>query len=304
MSLRVLTTSAAVRPGTLTLQAWDALRSAEAVVAHAAGDPTATEVRRAGIAVEAEPEPPGDDLPERLARHGGDVVWIAPPGASAPPGLTVLVGSADPQGASLVRLVDVMDRLRRECPWDREQTHDSLAPYLLEETYEVLEALDSGDPHALREELGDLLLQVYFHARLASERDHDAWTVDDVAAGLIDKLVHRHPHVFADVVVDHVGDAEANWDRLKAAEKPRASVLDGVPATLPALAHADKVLVRLRRAGLLDDAAAAPADPDDGAELRIGADLLRIVQTARAQGVDAETALRRTVRDVARRTEG
>ncbi|MGH3360610.1 MAG: MazG family protein, partial [Nocardioidaceae bacterium] len=252
-------------------------------------------------AVASPAEPPGDDLPARLSQRGGDVVWIAARGESAPGGLPVLVGSADPDGAALVRLIDVMGRLRRECPWNAEQTHDSLAPYLLEETYEVLEALDARDTGALCEELGDLLFQIYFHAQVASECEHDGWTVDDVARGLIDKLVRRHPHVFADALVRHAGDVEANWNRLKASEKKRASVLDGVPAALPALAYADKVLDRLRRAGALSESAEVPSGTSP--ESRVGADLLRTVQAARTEGVDAETALRRTVRELARRTE-
>lgn len=306
MVLLALTTSDAVPPGVLTLPAWDALRAAEPIVACAPDDPTAEAVRRAGIAVAADPESPGADLTDRLSRHGGDVVWIAPRGACAPEGMSEVIGSTDPHGASLIRFIAVMDRLRTECPWDREQTHESLASYLLEETYEVLEALDARDTDALREELGDLLFQVYFHARLAAERDHDPWTIEEVAAGLVEKLVRRHPHVFADVEVRHAGEVEANWDRLKAAEKQRDSVLDGVPAALPALAYADKVLVRLRRAGLLDDdvAASLPDAADTTAEQRIGAELLRVVAAARTRSVDAESALRRAVRDLARRTEG
>lgn len=301
MPILALTTSAAVPPGTLTLPAWEALRAAPLVVCSAPDDPATVAVRGAGIAVAPDPEPPGDDLPARLSQRGGDVVWLAPRGEPAPAGLPELVGSADPDGAALLQLVHVMGRLRRECPWDREQTHESLAPYLLEETYEVLEALDSGDPDGLREELGDLLLQVYFHAQVASEGAGEAWTVDDVARGLIGKLVRRHPHVFADVAVRLAGDVEANWDRLKAAEKRRDSVLDGVPATLPALAYAEKVLIRLRRAGLLGDDVAVPRGAD--AESRVGAELLAMVLAARTESVDAEGALRRTVRELARRTE-
>src|SRR6478752_8018374 len=123
-----------------------------------------------------------------------------------------------------------MDRLRSPggCPWDAEQTHASLATYLVEETYEVLEALDTGDRDHLREELGDLLLQVYFHARIASE-DEDGFDIDDVAGGIADKLVYRHPHVFAGLEVADADEVDRNWDRLKAAEKQRASVLDGIP---------------------------------------------------------------------------
>ena len=139
-----------------------------------------------------------------------------------------------------------MDRLRADCPWDREQTHRSLATYLLEETYETLEAIDTwdatGDDRDLVEELGDLLLQVVFHARVASERHPDGFDIDDVAGGICDKLVHRHPHVFAGLEVADAAEVDRNWERLKAAEKQRSHVLEGVPLALPALALADKVL--------------------------------------------------------------
>lgn len=196
---------------------------------------------------------------------------------------------------ALLELVAVMDRLRSPggCPWDAEQTHASLAPYLLEETYEVLEALDSGDRAHLREELGDLLLQVVFHARLAEEHPADPWGLDEVARGIVDKLVARHPHVFADVVVDGAAGVEATWDALKAAEKQRTSVLDGIPAALPALARAAKVLGRLERSGL-----GVPLDTGDDS---YGPRLLALVAEARAAGVDPEAELRRTTTALAER---
>ncbi len=193
------------------------------------------------------------------------------------------------RGKRLLDLLEVMDRLRAECPWDREQTHRSLATYLLEETYEVLEALDSGDRDHLREELGDLLLQVYFHARIASE-DEAGFDIDDVAGGIADKLVYRHPHVFAGLEVADADEVDRNWDRLKAAEKQRASVLDGIPAALPALAYADKVVGRLAKAGALEDEPVRADSPD------VGERLLALVREARAQGVDPEQALRDAVR--------
>ena len=188
-------------------------------------------------------------------------------------------------GARLLELVEVIDRLRRECPWDREQTHRSLATYLLEETYETLEAIETGDAVHLREELGALLLQVYFHARVASEAP-DGFTIDDVAGGIVDKLVYRHPHVFAGLEVADAAEVETNWDALKAAEKQRSSPFEGIPSALPALALADKVLGRLAKAGI------TPAAAEPG----IGADLLALVARARAEGVDPEQALRDTVR--------
>ncbi len=180
-----------------------------------------------------------------------------------------------------------MDRLRSPggCPWDAEQTHSSLATYLLEETYEVLDALDGGDRAHLREELGDLLLQVVFQARVAEEHPTDPWGIDEVARGIVDKLVARHPHVFAGAVVDGAADVEASWESLKAAEKQRESLLDGIPAALPALARADKVLGRLARSGL---DVVLPADGSYGARL------LSLVAEARTAGVDPESELRHT----------
>ncbi len=217
--------------------------------------------------------------------------------AAAPvPPTTEQQAGAPPTGPALLELVAVVDRLRRECPWDREQTHQSLAPYLLEETHEVLAALDDSDPSSLREELGDLLLQVLLHARIAAEQQSDRWGLDEVAADAAAKMVRRHPHVFADVAVDGAAQVMANWEQIKAEEKSRASVLDGVPAALPALARAEKVLGRVERAGLGDLAdQVASADTDD-AERQAGAALLAQVRAARAAGVDPEGALRRTVR--------
>lgn len=203
--------------------------------------------------------------------------------------IEVLHASYDVPGARLLDLVTVMDRLRTECPWDREQSHRSLARYLLEETYETLEAIESDDYTHLREELGDLLLQVYFHARIAEE-DPEGFSIDDVAGGIVDKLVHRHPHVFAGVDVADVDEVERNWESLKATEKSRASVLDGIPVDLPALALAEKVLGRAARVGV------APTAADT-----LGDRLLALVVEARSSGADAEQALREAVRALAAR---
>jgi XTP/dITP diphosphohydrolase len=199
--------------------------------------------------------------------------------------------SADPlaEPDPLRRLVAVMDRLRSPggCPWDAEQTHASLVPYVLEEAYEVAEAVESGDRAHLREELGDLLLQVVFHARVAQEDPAEPFDLDDVADGLTAKLVRRHPHVFADV--DDVTDPDAvnrQWDRIKGEEKQRASVLDGVPLALGALARAQKVASRAARADL------AAAVPPPGGE-DVGSRLLALVLEARTAGLDAEGELRR-----------
>ncbi len=191
-------------------------------------------------------------------------------------------------GSRLLELVTVMDRLRQECPWDREQTHRSLAKYLLEETYETLEAIETGDPHHLREELGDLLLQVYFHARIAQEAGDEGFTIDDVAGDIADKLVRRHPHVFAGLEVEDADEVDRNWDSIKAAEKGRSSLLDGIPAALPALALADKTVGRAEKVGVI------PFVSGD-----LGDRLLSLVVEARAREEDPEQALRDAVRRLA-----
>jgi XTP/dITP diphosphohydrolase len=199
--------------------------------------------------------------------------------------------------SALLEVVAMMRRLRAECGWKAAQTHRSLARHLLEETYEAIEAIealrdprgDSGDRDHLREELGDLLMQVYFHARIAEEtpREHGGFDLDDVARGIVDKLVHRHPHVFAGVDVADAAAVERNWERLKAAEKQRSGPTEGIPVALPALAYADKVLSRFEKTG-----GSVQLPPGDG----VGERLLALVQEARAAGVDAESELRRITR--------
>jgi XTP/dITP diphosphohydrolase len=215
----------------------------------------------------------------------------------------------DQPGARLLELVTVMTRLRQECPWDAKQTHESLAPHLLEESYEALEALESGDPEALREELGDVLLQVIFHAEVASERgDGTGYTIDDVADGIAAKLVRRHPHVFGDVSVSGADEVKQNWDAIKAAERRAkgggpGSALDGVPFGQPALALAAQLQRRAERAGvpagLADlDGPAGPEEPAAGesAPSEIGAELFALVARARAAGLDPELELRAAAR--------
>src|ERR1700722_2177018 len=153
----------------------------------------------------------------------------------------------------LERAVEIMDRLRSPggCPWDAEQTHSSLAKYLLEETYELLEAIETGDLALLREELGDLLLQVLFHARLTQELPADeSFGIEDVAADLVDKLVRRHPHVFAGADAGDASQLNETWERQKVSEKNRTSATDGVPLAQPALALTAKLIARANRAGL------------------------------------------------------
>ena len=205
--------------------------------------------------------------------------------------------SPAPTGSKLLDLVAVMDRLRSPggCPWDARQTHASLLRYLVEESYEVVDAVENGTREELRDELGDLLLQVVFHARVAAEDPAEGFDVDDVAGAIVAKLVRRHPHVFDGEVAAE--DLQARWDAIKATEKPRASVLDGIPLQLPALARADKVLGRLQRAGL---AGPAPGVGERLDEEAVGERLLELVRTAQAAGVDPEAALRTATRRLER----
>ena len=222
-----------------------------------------------------------------------------------------MTGPDPVSGEPLLEFVRVMEQLRAECSWKREQTHRSLARYLLEETHEVLEAIDTGDLAHLREELGDLLLQVYFHAIIAAESG--AFTIDDVAADVVAKMRRRNPHVFGDgpggdartldaqtldaqtldaqTLDAQTLDAETInelWESIKAQEKQRASVDEGLPPGLPALLYADKVLDRLARDG-------RPVEPPGDAP-GLGDRLLALVAEARADGVDPEQALRDAVR--------
>ena len=243
-------------------------------------------------------------------------------------------GSGTP-GAALLRLVEVMDTLRVNCPWDARQTHQSLAPYLLEECYEALEALEGGDESALRDELGDVLLQVVFHARVAAERtDGTGFDIDDVATGIVEKLTRRHPHVFGDVHVSGPEDVKRNWDAIKAAERggqggALPAALGSVPFGQPALSLAAQLQRRAERAGapaeLADlpaggaaqgpdgsaadgqapDRSAADGQAPDGSAAdgqapggvsEIGAALFSLVARARAAGLDPELELRAAAR--------
>jgi XTP/dITP diphosphohydrolase len=202
--------------------------------------------------------------------------------------------TAPSSGEPLLEFLAVMRRLRAECPWKREQTHRSLARYLLEETHETLEAIDTGDLDHLREELGDLLLQVYFHAVVAEEEG--AFTIDDVARGITEKMYRRNPHVFGPPADDHPQDAVAvneAWQAIKQRDKPRTSPSDGLPDTLPALLYAAKVLERSDSATIRpsDQAEESPSD-----RTRIGERLLVLVEEAVAEGIDPEQALRDAVR--------
>lgn len=204
-----------------------------------------------------------------------------------------------PTGEALLAAVAVVDRLRSPggCPWDAEQTHASLAPYLVEETYETLDAIESGDLAALREELGDVLFQVLFHARVAAETPvaDGGFDLDDVASDLAAKLTRRHPHVFADVEVAGAAEVALNWEQLKQAEKQRASVTEGIGAGQPALAWAAALKRRSARTPATADVTAPIPAPDDPSAA-IGAELFDVVTRAVAQGIDPESALRATAR--------
>ena len=185
-----------------------------------------------------------------------------------------------------------MDQLRSPggCPWDAAQTHESLTRYLLEEAYEVIEAIETNDLALLREELGDLLLQVLFHARMTEELPPgEAFGISDVANDLVEKLVRRHPHVFAGADAGSADELNETWERQKVDEKGRTSAVDGVPLNQPALALAAKLVSRARRAGL-----DVPTPTGDD----IGARLMAVVADAVAADVDPETALRRAAREL------
>lgn len=199
--------------------------------------------------------------------------------------------------SAITQLVQVMDQLRSPggCPWDAEQTHESLSRYLLEETYEALEAMDQGDLVSLREELGDLLLQVVFHARIAQETEPE-FSLEAIAQGVVDKLIRRHPHVFTDLEVTSNEELEANWAKIKSEEKQRESVTDGVPVAMPALQLATQLIYRSRKLDV------TPSETSLKEELRavvgeiseeqIAQLLIATVELAREKDLDAESVLR------------
>lgn len=290
-----LASSPRVAPGQLTWPAWDTLRSASRVLAAAEDHPQLPYVRAAGVTVEVLSP---DAAALVRSASSGTVVWLAAQdgdedlmrrvgeivvGMEAPPEVEVLHGAYDLPGARMLDLLKVMETLRRECPWDREQTHASLGPYLLEEAYEVLDTVESGDLGALREELGDVLMQVVFHAEIAED-----FAFDDVAEGIVAKLVRRHPHVFGDVVVADADEVSANWDAIKSAERGEgASIFQGVPLGQPALSLAAKLQRRAAKAGVPEELFA-----DEG----VGAELFALVSRLREQGRDPETDLRAAAR--------
>jgi len=328
--LVLLVTSPRVPAGLLTYDAWTALRSG-VVMTRDQDHPQRDALAAAGVVTEAvDPEHSPAAVARLLlhtARESGTAVWLAAAGgdddiahALAEAGvqaaergeqvdIEVVYGSWDVPGARLLDVVTTMDRLRSPggCPWDAEQTHDSLAPYLLEEAYEAFQAIEDADPAALRDELGDVLLQVAFHARLAEEaaEEGERWSIDDVAAGLVDKLVRRHPHVFGDRTVSGADEVVANWDVIKAAERGGASGIANVPMSAPALTLAATLQRKAAKLGAVPEVGADPAAllaayDDDPTPAHAGALLWTLVAAMRDNGIDAEAALRaqaRVVRD-------
>jgi len=308
----LLTTSHRVAPGLLSWPAWQALHDADRVLCADGAHPQLPYLREAGIAVD-EVTPTAEELVDACA--GGHTLVVVATGEGEPrltdglarlagsgriqmPDLELLPASYDLPGARLLDLVQVMDRIRAECPWSSQQTHKGLAKYGIEEAYELVEAIEDGDRDELREELGDVLLQVVFHARIAEEDPDAPFSIDDVAGGIVTKLIHRHPHVFGDETATTPEEVKEHWLRTKAVEKQRASVTEGVPLGQPGLALAAKLSSRVRTAGL-----DIPLPQGEG----VGYELLAIAARAEAEGVDPEAALRaaaRAYRDAIRGVEG
>jgi len=203
--------------------------------------------------------------------------------------------------SQLLRLLEVMDRLRSPggCPWDAEQSHQTLIKYLLEESYEFVDAVDEDDREAMREELGDILLQVYFHSRIAQEHPTDPFSIEDVAEGIADKLIRRHPHVFGDVEVSGSDEVLANWEQLKAAEKNRKSATDGVALSQPALPLITKLIYRAEKNGIKLDLPTADLNNVVSGEVAIGDALVAAVVAAIQQGIEPEDLLRSRAREIA-----
>ncbi|HEX5523173.1 MAG TPA: MazG family protein [Pedococcus sp.] len=313
--LVLLTGSPRIAPGLLTRSAWLALGAAASVCARDADEPLAAAVTESGMPV----RPVGGLRPPELARTlvgeaaEQQVVWVG--SADGDPGLTdaiaaevtrlqdppeveLVVGSWDVPGSRLLDLVAVMDRLRSPggCPWDAAQTHESLVKYLIEESHEAAEAIESGDRDHIREELGDVLLQVVFQARVAQEHATEPFDVDDVAGTIIEKLVRRHPHVFADGDASTPAEVERAWEQIKAAERAAKAphgggedghqgLLHGIPRSLPSLLAADKVLARFDRTGG-DLATVEAADSD------LGMAIVALAARARERGESAEALVR------------
>jgi XTP/dITP diphosphohydrolase len=275
-------------PGLLGPAGWREVSGARPVVALPGAAATAVALRAEGLAVEDVA-----DLAQAAARPD-DVVCLGT--AAELDGLSgVVAGAPEPPGARLLDVVTVMDRLRSPggCPWDAEQTHASLRGYLLEEAHEAYDAIVDDDHPAMREELGDVLLQVVFHARVAAEAGERGFDVDDVAGDLVDKLVRRHPHVFGDAGPRDVAQVEAGWEEIKKAEKQRSSPTEGVSRSQPAASWGAALVRRAARAGLSTPPAGELSVDSPEA---LGERLLGVVVAAAERGWDVEDALREAVR--------
>jgi XTP/dITP diphosphohydrolase len=202
--------------------------------------------------------------------------------------------------SQLQRLVEVMDRLRSPggCPWDAEQTHESLVKYLLEESYEFIDSVDAKDREGMREELGDVLLQVYFHSRMAQDHPTDPFSIEDVARGIADKLIRRHPHVFEGLQVSGTEEIIENWEEIKAKEKGRTSALDGVALAQPALPLVEKLLYRAEKYKVKVELTKYQSDKPATQE-SVGEALASIIAWARDNEIDPENALRLYGRQIA-----
>lgn len=351
MARLVLIDTADQLPGLLPIHAWSALMSSELVLVADEAHPFVPHLEMAELRYEALPplgEEPvslagidlmagGDPRLVRRAKHvvqrvldTDEAAYLFGPGdgesftqvlgmeaARAGVEVEVVYFMAAPKGLRLLELVGVEERLRGPggCPWDREQDHRTLAEYAVEEVFELIEAIESGDADHIREELGDVLLQVVFHAQIAE--DGGGFTIDDVAGGIADKLVRRHPHVFGDATVADAAEVVANWEELKAAEKPeREGIFDGVPAGQPALSYVRKLQSRAAKTGFdweadieaaerirleLEEFLAAGSDAQR--EHEIGDLLMSVVGLARRHKVDPELALRGAARRFKERFE-
>ena len=274
-------------PGLLGPAGWRVIASGRPLAALPGAASTAEVLRGEGVEV--------TDVPDLAAATAlpGDVVVLTAEPVHAP---ETVDGAPEPAGARLLDVVAVMDRLRSPggCPWDAEQTHASLRGYLLEEAHEAYDAIVDDDPVAMREELGDVLLQVVFHARVAAEGEPGRrFAIDDVAGDLVDKLVRRHPHVFGNAGPRDVAQVEAGWEEIKKAEKQRRSPTEGVSRSQPAASWGAALVRRAARAGLSTPEAAelTTSSPEE-----LGERLLAVVTAAEQRGWDVEDALREAVR--------
>ena len=205
--------------------------------------------------------------------------------------------------SQLQRLVEVMDRLRSPggCPWDAEQSHESLIKYLLEESYEFIDAIETDDRAGMREELGDVLLQVYFHSRIAQDHPSDPFSIEDVAGAIADKLISRHPHVFENLEVSGTDEIIENWEAIKAREKGRTSAIDGIAMAQPALPLVAKILYRAEKYNV--DLHVDQYSSEKATEKSVGEALASVIAWAHENGIDPENALRAQAREMIRQIQ-